>query len=57
MTIGTRLRTFDDGAYRAGHTFGNRLFIKLVRLLFGVRLQLLRQFVVVRFVVRLQVQS
>ena len=37
MTIGSRLRTFDDGAYRAGHTFGNRLFIALVRMLFGVR--------------------
>ena len=37
MTIGTRLRTFDDGAYRTGHTLGNRLFIALVRLLFGVR--------------------
>ena len=37
MTIGTRLQTFEDGAYRAGHTFGNRLFINLVRLLFGVR--------------------
>lgn len=37
MTIGTRLNSFDDGAYRVGHTFGNRLFIGLVRLLFGVR--------------------
>ncbi len=39
MAIGTRLRSYDDGAYRAGHTFGNRLFISLVRLLFGVRTQ------------------
>lgn len=37
MTIGTRLKSFDDGAYRVGHTLGNRLFIALVRLLFGVR--------------------
>jgi glycosyltransferase involved in cell wall biosynthesis len=39
MTIGTRLSSFEDGAYRVGHTFGNRLFISLVRLLFGVRTQ------------------
>lgn len=39
MTIGTRLSSFDDGAYRAGHTLGNRLFIGLVRVLFGVRTQ------------------
>jgi glycosyltransferase involved in cell wall biosynthesis len=37
MTIGTRLSSFDDGAYRPGHTFGNRLFIHLVRVLFGVQ--------------------
>jgi glycosyltransferase involved in cell wall biosynthesis len=37
MAIGTRLRSYDDNAYRTGHTFGNRLFITLVRLLFGVR--------------------
>ncbi len=37
MTIGTRLTSFDDGAYRPGHTFGNRLFIQLVRILFGVQ--------------------
>jgi glycosyltransferase involved in cell wall biosynthesis len=37
MTIGTRLHSYDDGAYRLGHTFGNRLFIKVVRLLFGVQ--------------------
>ena len=37
MTIGTRLSSFDDGAYRVGHTVGNRLFIGLVRMLFGVR--------------------
>jgi glycosyltransferase involved in cell wall biosynthesis len=37
MTIGTRLSSFDDGAYRTGHTFGNRLFIHLVRVMFGVQ--------------------
>jgi glycosyltransferase involved in cell wall biosynthesis len=37
MTIGTRLVSYDDGAYRPGHTLGNRLFIWLVRVLFGVR--------------------
>lgn len=37
MAIGTRLHSFDDGAYRTGHTFGNRLFIHLVRVLFGVQ--------------------
>jgi glycosyltransferase involved in cell wall biosynthesis len=39
MTIGTRMHSFDDGAYRVGHTFGNKLFIWLVRLLFGARTQ------------------
>lgn len=39
MAIGTRLHSFDDGAYRAGHNFGNRLFIGLVRMLFGVKTQ------------------
>jgi glycosyltransferase involved in cell wall biosynthesis len=37
MTIGTRLTSWEDGAYRPGHTFGNRLFIALVRVLFGVQ--------------------
>ena len=37
MTIGTRLTSCEDGAYRPGHTFGNRLFIALVRILFGVQ--------------------
>ena len=37
MTIGTRLTSWEDGAYRPGHTFGNRLFIALVRILFGVQ--------------------
>ena len=39
MAIGTRLTSFDDGAYRAGHNTGNRIFIGLVRLLFGVKTQ------------------
>ena len=39
MAIGTRLSTFDDGAYRAGHNLGNRLFIWLVRAFFGIRTQ------------------
>jgi len=37
MAIGTRLNAFSDGAYPAGHNFGNRLFILLVRILFGAR--------------------
>jgi glycosyltransferase involved in cell wall biosynthesis len=37
MTIGTRLTSWEDGAYRPGHTFGIRLFIALVRILFGVQ--------------------
>lgn len=37
MVIGTRLATFDEGAFRAGHSFGNQLFITIVRLLFGVK--------------------
>jgi glycosyltransferase involved in cell wall biosynthesis len=36
MTIGTRMHSFDQGAYRPGHTLGNRLFIVFVRILFGV---------------------
>jgi len=37
MVIGTRLSSFDPKAYRPGHTFGNRIFVVLVRVLFGVR--------------------
>jgi glycosyltransferase involved in cell wall biosynthesis len=37
MVIGTRLQEFEEGAFRAGHSFGNWLFIFLVRVLFGVR--------------------
>ena len=39
MVIGTRLQEFEAGAFRAGHSFGNWLFIFLVRVLFGVRTQ------------------
>jgi len=39
MVIGTRLASFDANAYRPGHTLGNRLFVLLVRILFGVRTQ------------------
>ena len=39
MVIGTRASSFDVGAYRPGHTLGNRLFVVLVRVLFGVRTQ------------------
>ena len=37
MVIGTRLTDYEQGAFRAGHSFGNWLFIFLVRLLFGVK--------------------
>jgi glycosyltransferase involved in cell wall biosynthesis len=37
MVIGTRLAAPEEGAFRAGHSLGNRLFIVLVRGLFGVR--------------------
>ena len=37
MVIGTRLTDYEEGAFRAGHSFGNWLFIFLVRVLFGVR--------------------
>jgi glycosyltransferase involved in cell wall biosynthesis len=37
MAIGTRLHSWDAAAYPPGHTLGNRLFIWLVRVLFGVR--------------------
>jgi glycosyltransferase involved in cell wall biosynthesis len=39
MVIGTRLGDAEAGAFRRGHSLGNRLFIVLVRLLFGVRTQ------------------
>jgi glycosyltransferase involved in cell wall biosynthesis len=37
MVVGTRLAGAEQGAFRAGHSLGNRLFNLLVRLLFGVR--------------------
>jgi glycosyltransferase involved in cell wall biosynthesis len=37
MAIGTRLEVFAEGAYPAGHNAGNRIFVLLVRVLFGVR--------------------
>lgn len=37
MVIGTRLTDYEQGAFRAGHSFGNWLFIFLVRVLFGVK--------------------
>ena len=37
MVIGTRLHVDDAGAFRVGHSIGNRLFIGVVRLLFGIR--------------------
>jgi glycosyltransferase involved in cell wall biosynthesis len=37
MVLGTRLESAGAGAFRAGHDFGNRLFIALVRLFFRHR--------------------
>lgn len=37
MVVGTRLASPEAGAFRAGHSVGNQLFILLVRALFGVR--------------------
>jgi len=37
MVVGTRLVGAEAGAFRAGHSLGNRLFNLLVRLLFGIR--------------------
>ena len=37
MAIGTRLHVTAEGAFRAGHSIGNRIFIAVVRLLFGIR--------------------
>ncbi|HEY0782873.1 MAG TPA: glycosyltransferase family 2 protein [Thermoanaerobaculia bacterium] len=39
MVIGTRLKSPEEGALPVGHGFGNRLFIFLVRLLFGIKTQ------------------
>jgi len=37
MVIGARHVDADEGAFRPGHSFGNQLFVWLVRLLFGLR--------------------
>lgn len=37
MAIGTRLGSSEEGAFRAGHTYGNRLFTWIVKTLFGVQ--------------------
>jgi glycosyltransferase involved in cell wall biosynthesis len=37
MAIATRLRDAEAGAFPVGHSLGNRLFITVVRLLFGIR--------------------
>lgn len=37
LVVGTRLTQAEAGAFPAGHGFGNRLFILLVRVLFGAR--------------------
>jgi glycosyltransferase involved in cell wall biosynthesis len=37
MVVGTRLATGDATAFPPGHTFGNRFFIWVVRVLFGIR--------------------
>ncbi|QJR37764.1 glycosyltransferase [Gemmatimonas groenlandica] len=37
MVIGTRLEESENGAFPRAHGFGNRLFIAIVRLLFGLR--------------------
>jgi len=37
MVVGTRLDAAGPAAFRPGHGLGNRLFIALVRLLFGIR--------------------
>jgi glycosyltransferase involved in cell wall biosynthesis len=37
MVIGARNVDAEEGAFRTGHSFGNQLFVLLVRLLFGLR--------------------
>jgi len=37
MVIGTRLQGAGDGAFPVGHSWGNRAFIGVVRVLFGIR--------------------
>jgi glycosyltransferase involved in cell wall biosynthesis len=37
VAIGTRLTDYESGAFRSKHTFGNKMFIGLIRALFGVK--------------------
>ena len=39
VAIGTRLQGAGAGAFPVGHSWGNRLFITIVRILFGIRTQ------------------
>ena len=39
VAIGTRLADYEDTAFRPAHTFGNKLFIWLIRAMFGVKTQ------------------
>ena len=39
VAIGTRLTDYESGAFRSKHTFGNKMFIGLIRALFGVKTQ------------------
>lgn len=39
VAIGTRLTDYESGAFRSKHTFGNKVFISLIRALFGVKTQ------------------
>ena len=39
VAIGTRLADYESGAFRSNHTLGNKLFIGLIRAMFGVRTQ------------------
>jgi hypothetical protein len=39
VAIGTRLTDYESGAFRSKHTLGNKMFIGLIRALFGVKTQ------------------
>ena len=39
VAIGTRLADYESTAFRPAHTFGNKLFITLIRAMFGVKTQ------------------
>jgi len=39
VAIGTRLTDYESGAFRSNHTLGNKVFIGLIRALFGVKTQ------------------